>query len=127
MPKSIDEVLRPNSGPPVPTADEAMAAFRFVVALGQAIMEAGPDGVPSGHLYAMVMDKCSVQVYDRAIELLKRAGLPRRDARGRVALDAARGVLTLGSCPKQSRFTTYLRPIIDHRGTSRRAARTVLR
>lgn len=36
-----------------------------------AIKTAGTEGIPSGHLYAMVMDKLSLQAYEAIIRFLK--------------------------------------------------------
>lgn len=70
-PPSIDDILHPVE----PTAAETVEAFMFVATLGQAIAEAGEHGIPSGHLYAMVMDLVSLQLYERALGILKRTGI----------------------------------------------------
>ena len=40
-----------------------------------AIQEAGEEGIPSGHLYAMLMDKMSLGSYQGIIDLLKKKGM----------------------------------------------------
>lgn len=40
----------------------------------EAIKEAGPVGIPSGHLYAMLIDKISLDVYTMIISILKQGG-----------------------------------------------------
>ena len=51
------------------------SALMFTLTLGQAIHAAGPRGIPNGHLYAQVMDKCEFDFYMRAIGFLKEKGL----------------------------------------------------
>ena len=48
--------------------------WKAVGAIDDAIKEAGEDGIPSGHLYAMMMDLMSLDTYDSIIDLLKKAG-----------------------------------------------------
>ncbi len=55
-----------------PTREEIKAALSAVMALGEAIKDLG--SVPSGHLYAHVMGHMSLDNYNAAIGLLKRAG-----------------------------------------------------
>lgn len=43
--------------------------------IGSAIMAAGRDGIPSGHLYAMVMGKMDLAAYEGAVGLLKRQAI----------------------------------------------------
>lgn len=45
--------------------------------IGEAIKLAGPDGIPSGHLYAATMSKCSLDEYQAAIRTLTRLKLVR--------------------------------------------------
>ena len=52
---------------------EIGAAIDVIRTLAEAIRTA--KQIPSGHLYAMVMEHLSLPVYECAIELLKRAGL----------------------------------------------------
>jgi hypothetical protein len=56
-------------------AGKVKDAVRFLVALGEAIREAGPQGIPSGHLYAAVMAKVDLESYQRAIGALTKGGL----------------------------------------------------
>lgn len=51
------------------------AAVAFLQLLADCIKQSGPMGIPSGHLYAMVMDKISLEVYTLAIEKLKELGV----------------------------------------------------
>lgn len=51
------------------------AAWVLVGAIRDAIREAGEEGIPSGHLYAMIMDKVSLESYNSVIDLLKRTGM----------------------------------------------------
>lgn len=56
--------------------ERVRAAVQFVAALGEAIRAAGTDGIPSGHLYALVMSTGrSLADYEGAIGVLKRAGV----------------------------------------------------
>lgn len=55
-----------------PSREEIKAALSAVMALGEAIKDLG--SVPSGHLYAHVMGHMSLDSYNAAIGLLKRAG-----------------------------------------------------
>ena len=57
------------------TASQLQAAKDVVITLGQAIVAAGPGGIPSGHLYAMTCGHLSLEAYQSAIGLLKRTGL----------------------------------------------------
>ena len=57
------------------TKQEIEAAIEICAILGQAIKKAGPEGVPSGHLYAQVMSALSLNTYNTAIASLKRSGL----------------------------------------------------
>lgn len=58
--------------PHPPTREEIKAALSAVMALGEAIKDLG--SVPSGHLYSQVMGHMSLDNYNAAIGLLKRAG-----------------------------------------------------
>ena len=47
--------------------------------IAEAIKEAGPEGIPSGHLYAALMGKfSSVQAYESFIGILIRSGIVRQ-------------------------------------------------
>lgn len=54
-------------------ADARDAAFGIVLAVGDAIKSLGE--VPSGHLYAQVMNHLSLEEYTRVIDILKGAKL----------------------------------------------------
>ena len=56
----------------VPSREQVKAALSAVMALGEAIKDLG--SVPSGHLYAQVMGHMSLDNYNAAIGLLKKAG-----------------------------------------------------
>ena len=51
------------------TKERVLAAFEVVVATGQTIRELG--SVPSGELYARVMDKLSIEAYGNIIATLE--------------------------------------------------------
>jgi hypothetical protein len=55
--------------------DVVRAAVDLIVTLGQAIAAAGPAGIPSGHLYAMVVGSVDLDDYTRAVAVLKRTGI----------------------------------------------------
>ena len=62
------------------TTEEIKAAFRVVTLLGEAIREAGPDGIPSEMLYsAMMTIGMDLNAYHRAIDLLKNQGIVREE------------------------------------------------
>ncbi len=55
--------------------DKKTAAFWLVVgAIDDAIKEAGEKGIPEGHLYAMLMDKMSLEFFTGIIKLLVKVG-----------------------------------------------------
>jgi len=51
---------------------EVKAAVQVVVAVGEAIKELG--SVPSGHLYAHLMGRMSLETYNKVIGVLKQTG-----------------------------------------------------
>lgn len=53
--------------------EEVVAAITTVVALGEAIRDL--KEVPSGHLYATVCGRMSLESYQAAIRMLTKAGL----------------------------------------------------
>lgn len=55
------------------TTDEARAALAIVQAVAETIRELRE--VPSGHLYASLMGRLTLDQYNRVIGLLKRSGL----------------------------------------------------
>lgn len=55
------------------TNKQAGAALRAIMAVAEAIRSLG--SVPSGHLYAQVMQYMSLQSYERIIETLVGAGV----------------------------------------------------
>lgn len=58
------------------TREQVRAALTIVKLVGQAIQEAGPDGMPSGILYASLMEQgITLGAYNQIIAVLKAAGL----------------------------------------------------
>ena len=57
------------------TDKEAKIVVATATAIAEAIREAGPRGVPSGHLYAAVMSTVSLDAYRGAVAALIKAGL----------------------------------------------------
>jgi hypothetical protein len=55
------------------TKEQVAAALMATAAIGEAIRDLG--SVPSGELYARLMDRLSLESYQAAIGVLKRAGL----------------------------------------------------
>lgn len=55
------------------TSEQIAASVSMISALSEAIREAGR--IPSGHLYAMVIDRLSLEHYERLITVIKRSGL----------------------------------------------------
>ena len=55
------------------TKQETETAIRILRAIAETIRELGK--VPSGHLYARLMDKLSLDQYNKVINVLKHAGL----------------------------------------------------
>lgn len=58
--------------------EKVKAATLAALAMGETIRELGR--VPSGHLYAAVMSKMSLQCYQQLIGVLKNAGLVREES-----------------------------------------------
>lgn len=52
------------------TKKKVEAAVGIAKALEEAIFEAGPTGIPSGHLYAAVSGHLSLPVYQSLIDIL---------------------------------------------------------
>jgi hypothetical protein len=52
----------------------------LIETLREAIEACGSRGIPAGHLYAMVMDKVSLQVFEKCIGLLVEAGRVKRSS-----------------------------------------------
>lgn len=57
------------------TKEQVRAQITIVQGIAETIRAFGPQGIPSGHLYAMLMGGLSLEQYDGCINLLKRAGL----------------------------------------------------
>lgn len=55
------------------TSSQLNAAMAVTVAIAEAIREA--KEIPSGHLYAVLMNKVDLEGYQRIIQTLKNAGL----------------------------------------------------
>lgn len=55
--------------------DKQLAAIRFVaVAILEAITAAGARGIPSGHLYAMLINRMNLDSYNKFIDALVKHG-----------------------------------------------------
>ncbi|HPC65305.1 MAG TPA: hypothetical protein P5175_06330 [Anaerohalosphaeraceae bacterium] len=54
--------------------NQAAAMLRFIQIVADAIQEAGSHGIPSGHLYAVMMHKIDLRTYTYAIDILKESG-----------------------------------------------------
>ena len=52
--------------------DQEKAALQVILAVGSAIKELG--SVPSGHLYARLMGRMSLETYNKILGILKRTG-----------------------------------------------------
>lgn len=53
---------------------EEATVWSLVGAIRDSIREAGEKGIPSGHLYAMLIGKMSLDTYQSIIDMLKKAG-----------------------------------------------------
>lgn len=53
-------------------ASQVNAAVQVVVAIGESIKELG--SVPSGHLYARLMGRMSLETYNKIIDILVKTG-----------------------------------------------------
>ena len=72
---------------------KAAAAIEILKALASTIHESGPQGVPSGHLYASIMGTLDLQAYQRAIDILVRQGLVRESGHVLTSLIPRDGLL----------------------------------
>ena len=59
------------------TANEIKAGLNTIQAIAEAIREARE--IPSGHLYAMIMNHVDIHSYTKIIDILKRSGLITED------------------------------------------------
>ena len=59
------------------TADQLKAGFAALQALAEAIREL--KQIPSGHLYARVMNYMDINAYEKAIRMLCNSGVIRQD------------------------------------------------
>lgn len=59
----------------VPSKDDVAKALELAKAVLDVIIAAGPNGMPSGELYAHLMGKISIETYGSLIGMLKRLGL----------------------------------------------------
>lgn len=57
------------------TTDRRKIIYETCKAIYDTIAEAGEEGIPSGHLYAMLCGKMSLDVYNNLIGTLKRVGM----------------------------------------------------
>jgi len=60
------------------TRQQAAAALEVIALVGQLVKESPNGEVPSGELYARLMDKFSLETYERMIKVLIRSGLIER-------------------------------------------------
>jgi hypothetical protein len=60
------------------TKEEIKAAVGMMMAVSEAIREL--KSVPSGHLYARLMDHMNLETYEKIIGTLKSAGLVKEEA-----------------------------------------------
>lgn len=56
-------------------APRMRALLACVDAVAEAIRDSGSRGIPSGHLYAVLMGVMDINLYQSIISILKRAGL----------------------------------------------------
>lgn len=61
-----------------PTKEEILGAFQIVLAIGDTIRDLG--SVPSGHLYAQLMGRLSINEYEKILGILESAGQIRRES-----------------------------------------------
>jgi hypothetical protein len=61
------------------TKEQIEAGMQVVLVVAQAIHAAGSAGMPSGHLYAMLMGKMELSQYERIIGILVKNGIIRKD------------------------------------------------
>ena len=59
------------------TKEQLQACFRATVCVAQAIREAG--SIPSGNLYAVLMDKIDFETFGKLVQTLKNSGLISRE------------------------------------------------
>lgn len=71
-----NENLKPMEQSKPISTEEARNALKFITTVGEIIQSAG--AIPSGHLYAMLMDKISLETYDSMIQLLIRSNVVRQ-------------------------------------------------
>ncbi len=60
---------------PKPAMSRRDALRELMIIMADAIKQAGEFGLPSGHLYAMVMGVASLELYDQIIQSFKTNGL----------------------------------------------------
>jgi len=53
---------------------QVVAILLFAKIVEEAVKDAGPNGIPSGHLYAAMMGRMNIDTYNYTIGLLKEAG-----------------------------------------------------
>jgi len=54
--------------------EQVTALFALIQMIAEAIRDAGETGIPSGHLYAMMVHKVPLATYQYALGILKDAG-----------------------------------------------------
>jgi hypothetical protein len=76
--KPTDFTMTHQTIEPIPAATDGakrQAALNIVKAVGEAIRDCGPQGIPSGHLYAAVMDIVPLAGFQSIVTALKGAGM----------------------------------------------------
>jgi hypothetical protein len=68
---TIDAIMNPRT----PSKAELPSALKLTVAVTEAIREAGKAGIPSGHLYANLIGKVTLEGYQSMIARIKGAAL----------------------------------------------------
>lgn len=61
-------------------SEEILAALNIAAAAYQALADAGPEGLPEGYLYAVMMSKLSLAQFQGMVGLLIRQGMVRRES-----------------------------------------------
>ena len=54
--------------------EQVVALLALIQTIAEAVLDAGDAGIPSGHLYAMMVHKVPLATYQYALGILKDAG-----------------------------------------------------
>lgn len=60
---------------PTVTKADVVSAIQFIKTIYECVAAAGPQGIPSGHLYAQLMGALSLESYERAVAMLVKTKL----------------------------------------------------